>query len=442
VARKQTEEVRPSWRNWSREQRCRPARIVRPQTREGLVFAIARARERGERIKLAGAGHSFSPAALTDGLLVRIEALDRVLDVDRASGLVKVEGGIVLGELNRRLDQLGIAFENLGDIDRQTIAGSISTGTHGTGARFQNVSAQLTEIEQIGADGTTSVLSERTDAAGLRAARVGLGALGAIYAVTLRTVPAYTLDRTDRTRPLAEVLEGIDDLPDAFDHFEFYVFPHTEVALCRETTRTDARPEPPSAARVYAQEVVLENWIAAGIAAAARRAPGVTPVLARLASRGVGTSRKVDKSFRVFASERRIRFTEMEYSIPRARAREGIERVLEIAARREHRCAFPIEVRFVARDDAMLSPSHERDSCYIAVHQDRKLDWASYFGAVERALSDLEGRPHWGKRHNLTAAELEPRYPRWGEFASVRRRLDPEGAFRNDYLDRVLGEPR
>jgi L-gulono-1,4-lactone dehydrogenase len=439
VARKQTEEVRPSWRNWSREQRCRPARIVRPQTREGLAFALARARERGEPLKVAGAGHSFSPAPLTDGLLVRIDALDRLLDFDRSSGLVKVEGGIVLGELNRRLDRLGVAFENLGDIDRQTLAGSISTGTHGTGARYPNLSAQVISIELIGADGTTSVLSEKGDPEGFRAARVGIGALGAIYSVTLRTVPSYTLDRTDRRRPLGEVLDRIDELPDAYDHFEFYVFPHTDTALCRETARTDAPPQPPNAARAFAQEVVLENWIAAGFAALARRAPAAVPSLARLAAAGVGTSRRVDKSFRVFASERRIRFTEIEYSVPRADARTAVERVLEIAARPEHRCAFPIEVRFVAADDALLSPSHERDSCYIAVHQDRRLDWAGLFAEVERALADLAGRPHWGKRHNLTAAQLEPLYPRWGDFAAVRRRLDPDGAFANAYLDRVLG---
>jgi FAD/FMN-containing dehydrogenase len=155
------EESQPLWRNWSREQVCRPQAIVRPRTREGLVMAILEAAEAGRRIRVAGSGHSFTGAALSDGTLLRIEALDRLLDFDPASGLIRVEAGAVLGELNRRLDGLGRAFENLGDIDKQTLAGSISTGTHGTGIRFQNLSAQVEAIELIGADGTSVELSER-----------------------------------------------------------------------------------------------------------------------------------------------------------------------------------------------------------------------------------------------------------------------------------------
>lgn len=430
------------WRNWAREQVCHPAAIARPRTREGLVAAIVAAHEEGKRIRVTGSGHSFTDCALTDGLLLRIEALDRILDFDRASGLVKVEAGAVLGDLNRRLDELGVAFENLGDIDKQTLAGSISTGTHGTGIRFQNVSAQIEAIELVGADGTTTELSatgKGADLDGIRAARVAIGALGAIYAVTIRTVPAYRIDRLDHPLPLGEVLDGLDERVRRFDHFEFYVFPHTDVALCRESTRTDRPAEPPSAALTYAREVVLENWVSGALTTIARNAPTTGPRLAQLAANSFASASKLDASFRVFASERRIRFTEMEYGIPIAHAREAVERVLEIASRPETQCVFPVEVRFVKGDDSMLSPSYERDTCYIAVHQDRKLDWPAYFREVEDVLAGYDGRPHWGKRHEQTATTLEPRYPRWGDFQKLRRRLDPTGAFGNDYTDRVLG---
>jgi FAD-linked oxidoreductase len=431
--------VEREWRNWAGEQRCRPQAIERPANRDELAELVVAAAGRSQRVRVAGSGHSFTDIVLTDGLLLRLEGLDRVLAADRASARVKVEAGIVLSELNRRLNGLGLAFENLGDIDRQTLAGSISTGTHGTGERFQNISAQIEALELVLADGRALEVSADSDPDTLRAARVGLGALGVIYAVTLRGVPAYTLHRVDRPRPLAEVLESLDELVAATDHFEFYVFPHTETALCRESKRTDEPPRPRSRAAVYAQEVVLENWVGQLFAWGARYMPSQVPRLARAAAGNVGRSTKVDRSFKVFASERRIRFTEMEYAIPRQHAVEAVRRVLELAGRPEHRVAYPIEVRFVAGDDALLSPSHERTTTYIAVHQDRKLRWEPYFRGVEAIMSEYEGRPHWGKRHFQTARTLAPLYPRWDDFGRVRSELDPDGVFRNAYTDRVLG---
>ncbi len=429
------------WHNWAGDQRCRPAAIERPRDRDELLTAVRRARERGHPVRAAGSGHSFSDIALGDGVLLCLDRLDRVLAADPERGLVKVEAGIVLGELNRSLDERGLAFENLGDIDRQTLAGSISTATHGTGTGFVNLSGQLASLELVGADGGMREISAESDPDLFRAARVGLGALGVIYAVTVRCVPAYTLDRVDSPKPLAEVLDTLDEL-NRTDHFEFYVFPHTETALCRESRRTDEPPNPRSPAAVYLQEVVLENWVGSLFSAAGRRFPGRAPALARIASRGVGRSTKVDRSYKVFASERRIRFTEMEYSIPREHAPEAVRRVLEVAGRPELGVAFPIEVRFVAADDADLSPSHDRDACYVAVHQNRRLDWESYFRAVEEVMAEYDGRPHWGKRHFQTAETLAELYPRWDEFQSARARLDPEGAFRNAYTDRVLGPVR
>ena len=427
------------WRNWAGDQRCSPAAIEHPRTREELGEVVRRAAERGLRVRASASGHSFTDIALTDGVMVRLDRLDRVLGVDRAAGLVKVEAGIVLGELNRRLDDLGLAFENLGDIDRQSLAGSISTGTHGTGSRFRSVSAQVEAVEMVLADGSSLEISAADDPAGIAAARIGLGALGLLYAVTIRTVPAFTLSRVDGPKPLDEVLTGLDELNAASDHFEFYVFPHTETALCRESTRTDEPPRPRPGAAVYAQEVILENWVGQLFALAGRHLPSQVPRLARLAARGVGRATKVDRSFRVFASERRIRFTEMEYGIPREHAAEAVRRVLHHAGRSELRVAWPIEVRFVAADDVILSASHARDTCYIAVHQDRKLDWEPYFRGVEEIMDSYGGRPHWGKRHFQTAETLAPRYPRWGEFRALRARLDPGGLFSNPYTDRVLG---
>src|SRR3954469_26081645 len=192
----------PAWVNWSRTQRCEPAALERPGTRAELSEIVARAAS----VRVAGSGHSFTGAVLTDGTLLSLERMGRVLDADPASGLVRVEAGIDLHRLSRELHFRGLALPNLGDIDVQSLAGAIATGTHGTGARLPNLSAQVEGVELVLADG-----SEREIAGGdlLRAARVGLGALGVVVAVTLRCVPAFRLCAVDRPEPLEDVLGSL-----------------------------------------------------------------------------------------------------------------------------------------------------------------------------------------------------------------------------------------
>jgi L-gulono-1,4-lactone dehydrogenase len=425
------------WRNWTGDQRCRPRVVERPTNREELVAAIERAAERGSRVRVAAAGHSFTDIALTDDTMLRLEGLHRVLDVDRESGLVKVEGGITIRALNEALHSHGLALENLGDIDRQTIAGAISTATHGTGAALPNISGQVEAIELVLGDGSVRELG-RGDG-DLRAARVGLGALGAIASVTLRAVPAFTLRRIDAPAPLAEVLDGLGELAAAHDHFELFTFPHTGTALTISRDRVQEEPRPRGRVSAYVNEIVLENYAMDALSRVGRRFPRALPRLSRLASAQLTRSERVDRGYRLFASERRIRFTEMEYAIPRGNGAEAIRRVVAVAERPELRVGFPIEVRVVAGDDAYLSPTYKQDSCYIAVHQYRGVPWEPYFRTVEAIMSEYGGRPHWGKRHFQTAETLAWRYRRWGDFKAVRDRLDPERRFANAYTDRVLG---
>jgi L-gulono-1,4-lactone dehydrogenase len=427
------------WRNWAGDQRCEPLEIARPGSRAELIESVARATDAGRRVRVAGSGHSFTDIACTDGQMLDVSELDRVLDVDRSSGLVRVEAGIVIGDLARALDAQGLAMENQGDIDRQTLAGAVSTATHGTGARFQNLSAQIEGAELVLADGSIHECSADADPDGLLAARAGLGALGVLYSVTLRTVPAYTIRRVDHPEPLEETLARLDERVDSNDHFEFYVFPHTDTAILRESERTDEPPQPWGRAKQFLQEIVLENWVVEVYARIGRLWPSRIPAMARFLARQVGRSVKVDRSHRVFASERRVRFTEMEYGIPREHGAEAVRRVLELIETRGVDVSFPIEVRFVAPDEVMLSPSHRRETCYIAVHMYRGMEWEAYFRGVEAIMDAYGGRPHWGKRHFQTAETLAPRYPRWADFQRVRARLDPEGRFANAYTDRVLG---
>jgi L-gulonolactone oxidase len=425
------------WRNWAGDQTCRPRELIRPRDRDELAAAVARAAAERRPISVAGSGHSFTEAALTDGTMIDVGALSGVFDADPSSGMVRVGGGTVLADLNQRLHELGLAMENLGDIDRQTIAGSISTGTHGTGAGLRNISSQVAGIELVLADGGVRELDGDGDL--LRAARVGVGALGAISAVTLRCVPAFTLDRVDSPHPREEVLDSFQERADAHDHFELFTFPYADSALVLERNRTDAPPRPRGRVGEFLNDVVLENWALDAISAAGRVFPRAIPRLSRVAARLATGSRAIDRSDRVFANERRVRFTEMEYGVPREKGPEAVRRVIEWIRGNRYPVFFPIEMRVTAADDALLSPSHERDTAYIAVHQYRGMEWRPYFEAVEGIMNEYDGRPHWGKRHFQTAETLAPRYPRWADFRAARDELDPDRAFSNEYAVRVLG---
>jgi len=434
------------WRNWTGDQRCRPAAIERPGSTEEIAAALERAAAHGQRVRVAGAGHSFTDIALTDGRLLRLDRMNRLLEADRASGLVRVQGGITIHALNARLATLGLAMENLGDIDAQTIAGAIATATHGTGARLRNISAQVAALTLVLADGSTLHCTE-DDPELLRAARVALGALGVVAEVTLRCVPAFRLSGVDAPAPLEETFDRFEERSLANDHFEFYVFPHARTALTRANNRTEEPARRRGRKAAYLNDVLLTNHTFELFCRLGRRLPSQIPRINRLVTRLAGTSRRTDRSDRIFSSPRLVRFTEMEWALPRERTIEAVRAVLELVAtrarggghRRGFAVPFPIEVRTVAGDDALLSTAAGRDSGYVAVHMYEGMPWETYFRAVEEIMLGLGGRPHWGKRHFQTAESLRERYPEWECFQAVRRRLDPEGRFANAYVERVLG---
>ena len=427
------------WRNWSRELSCVPAAIEHPESREDVVAAVRRAADAGRAVRVAGAGHSFTELVPTDGTLLLLDRMDRVLDVDRASGLVRVEAGITIHELSAALAGHGLALENLGDIDVQSIAGAIATATHGTGRRLGNISSQVVEVELVTGEGDVVRCSAEEDTDAWRAARVSLGALGVMTAVTLRCVPAFTLRGVDRPAPLDETLDALDELVDGNEHFEFFTFPHSPLALTRTNNRADAPPAPPGRAREWAEDILLGNHVFGTLCRLGRRFPDQIPRLNRLVSRVAGSQTRLDRSDRVFASPRLVRFTEMEYALPREHAAVAVRGVRELIDAQGFHVNFPIELRFVAGDDALLSPAHERDTAYVAVHTFEGMAFEPYFRAVEQLMDGLGGRPHWGKRHFQTAATLRDRYPQWDRFAAVRARLDPVGRVANAHVDRVLG---
>jgi FAD-linked oxidoreductase len=429
---------RGAWSNWSGLQRCAPSRIEQPSTESELSDIVRESVRSGERVKVAGSGHSFTGIALTDGRMVDMSRYGDVLSVDREDLTATVQAGTKLSKLNEALEKHGLALPNLGDIQYQTLAGAMSTGTHGTGIRYQGIASQVAAMRLVTVDGSVVDCSPEQEPDVFHAARVGLGALGIISTVTLRCVPSFTLRAVEEPMRFEEVLERLDELVIENDHFEFYYVPHTSWCLTKRNNRVTGEAAPRAKWREFVDDVLMQNLAFEAICRVGRVAPVTIPRLAKVVA-GSGRTDYSDASHRVFTSPRMVRFNEMEYAIPREAAAEAITCVREFIGRSGLRVSFPIEVRFLAGDDIPLSMAHGRESCFIAVHQYVGTPFQQYFEGVESIMNAYGGRPHWGKLHFQTAETLLPRYPEWEAFQRMRSRLDPAGVFSNEYLNRVLG---
>ena len=388
---------------------------------------------------MAGTGHSFTDIACTDGRLIKLDRYCQVLDVDARRATVTAQVGITIARLSEELAHHGLAMENIGDVAYQTISGAISTATHGTGERLRNISSQVCALSLVLADGTVLRCSPTTEAGIFQTTRVGLGALGVTSTVTLQCVPLFNLRSIEEPRQLDDVLESFDELAAANDHFEFFWFPHTDWVQAITNNRISEAARPKSRMRSYIDDVVLENHVFGLIQRVGQTRNSWIPGLARMTARTMSRSEVVDRSYRVFANERLVRFAEMEYAVPRANLLQAVREVRAMIERTGLRISFPVEVRTVAADDIPLSPASGRETGYIAVHVYWRAAYETFFREVEAIMNAFDGRPHWGKLHFQTAETLRPRYPLWDSFAAVRDRLDPERRFGNAYLDRVLG---
>jgi len=437
-----------TWRNWAGNVTATPARWAAPRTEAEISAAVDDAAAAGLRVRALGSGHSFTPAAATDGLALDLSGWTGIVAADTRTGVVTVRSGTTLRALGAALDGLGLAMANLGDIDAQTVAGALSTGTHGTGARLGGLATQAEAFGLVLADGSpvTCSASERPEL--FAATRVGLGALGVISTVTLRCVPAFALAAEESPELVDEVIERFDSIAAANDHFEFYWFPYGRYALVKRNNRLSpghtaapnvraSRPLP--GWRRFWEFEVMENAGFGALCRVGRAAPRFIPALNRFSSAALSTRSYTDSSYRVFVTPRRVRFVESEYAVPRESLRDVLAELRQAVPRLADPVMFPVEVRVAAADDIWLSTAYGRDTAYIAIHQYTGLPYQGYFDAFESIVAQVAGRPHWGKMHSLDAERLHALYPRFDDFRRVRAEVDPEGRFGNAYLDRVLG---
>jgi len=420
-----------------------PERTVFPSTTEALAEVVRRAAADGLRVKAAGTGHSFTAAAVTDGVLIRPERLAGVRRVDREAGTVTVGAGTPLKVLNAALAARGLSLTNMGDIMEQTVSGAVSTGTHGTGRDSASVAAQLTGLEMVLADGSVLRCSaeggeEERDV--FAAARVGLGALGVITELTFAVEPEFLLMAREEPMPFERVISEFDQLVTENEHFEFYWFPHTDNCNTKRNNRSAGPAAPLPRMRGWIDDELLSNGVFQAACALGRAVPATVPAVARVSSRALSARTYTDIPYKVFTSPRRVRFVEMEYALPRAALTTALRELKALVERSGFRVSFPVEVRTAPADDIPLSTAGGRETAYVAVHMYRGTPHQAYFSAVERIMTAHAGRPHWGKLHSRDAEYLAGVYPRFTEFTALRDRLDPDRVFGNPYLRRVLGD--
>ena len=428
-----------TWRNWAGNQKANPLSIEAPKSVSELSAIVSRASEQGQKVKAVGSGHSFTSAAATNGRMVRLENLSGILHVDRAQCQVTVGAGTRLSDLNTLLHSEGLALANLGDIAYQTVAGAISTSTHGTGKALTGLAGQVVAMKLINGQGEIIECSKSVNPQIFDVARVSVGALGIITEYTLQAVPSFRLRALEQPMRLDDVLGNAHDLASAHDHFEFFWIPHTNWALTKRNNRTEDELQPLPRVKGWIEKTFMENYAFGAVCRVGRARPSLIPRLAT-ALPSSGSREYVDQSYKIFASPRIVRFYEMEHALPVEALVPALKEIRAMVDRKGYLLNFPVEVRFTKGDDVPLSTAYGRDSAYIAVHVYKGMECEPFFRDVEDILRTYDARPHWGKMHYRDAEELSKLYPRWDEFIALRDQLDPQRTFSNAYSDTVFGK--
>ena len=426
-----------TWKNWSESVHCSDIEYVEPNSLEALRHVVKECYEKGRNIRVVGSGHSFTPLVATNDVFISINRLQGISSI-HSDGYADVWAGTTLKALGALLFEKGYAMKNLGDINEQTLAGAISTGTHGTGTQLGNIPSQVRAVTLLTAEGELMEISPESNAEYLNAVKVSLGMLGIIVKVELKVVPAYKLVSESYRLTLDKCFSQLESLKNDNRNMEFYWFPYTKKVQVKTMNRHDENIDEMNKKRAFIKKVLIENGVFWMMSETSRLIPRSAGVISKLSAQGVPVGKEYGSSHQLFTTPRLVKFQEMEYCIPKEMIKAAIKDIEKIIEKRRFNVHFPIECRFVQNDDIWLSPSYKRDSAYIAVHMYKGMDFQAYFSAVEEVCQHYHGRPHWGKMHKTNGAYLAKQYPQLQSFLQLRKKLDPHGMFVNEYLGHLF----
>ncbi len=427
-----------NWKNWSGIVSYKPLKVRMPASEQEIVDRVKHCAAKNRKMRMVGSGHSWTPLCETDQELLSLDNYQGIESVDHAKMQATVYAGTKIHQLTQLLFNEGLAMENLGDIDRQSIAGAVSTGTHGTGLDFGIIPTQVIGLTIVSASGEVIECSETQNQNIFKAAQVSLGALGVISKLTLQCVPAYKLNYTADKEDLQSCLANLDNYNAHNRNFEFYWFPYSSVCQTKFSNISDG-PVQDNPVSDFINGMVIENGIFGAVSEITRLAPKLSSKVAKLSSVLVGPFSKTNWSHKVYATPRHVKFNEMEYNIPIEEFKDTLLEVVDAFEHYRFQVHFPLENRFLKADDIYLSPAYGRTSAHISFHTYKGMPYQHYFGVMESICRNHQGRPHWGKLHGMAGKDLRPLYPKWDDFLNIRQQLDPQGMFLNGYLRQLFG---
>lgn len=397
-----------TWTNWVGNQSFSPASIATPRDEDEVAALVRQAADRGQGVRVAGAGHSFTPVVQTDGLLLDLSALRGVVGTDAAAKRATALPGTLIRDFYAPLWESGLALRNQGDIDTQQIAGAVATGTHGSGTRYTSLSGVVRGVRLVTATGDVREIDE-TDLDLLHAAQVSVGMLGVVTRLELEVTDAYRLREHVSLRTWDDVMEHWDQLVDEHRHFGMFWLPTEESGALYNLDGHGERLADQCYVKVYDEvgpDVPDDDTV----------------------------GRRVDRCYRIFPMVYDPNFHELEYFVALDRAAEALHAMRELMQRSLPDSVYPLEVRTVGPDEAFLSPQYRTATVVISVSGTPGTDYWAYLRSVDALLAGFDARVHWGKLHFLTPERLHELYPRADDFIALRRELDPHGMFLNDHL--------
>ena len=423
--------------NWSGSVVFHPKEILYPTTEQEIIDIVHRALNNKKKIRIVGSAHSFTRLVETDNTLLSLDNYNGIIHVDKDKKLITVKAGTKIKAFGEMAFGYGFAQENLGDIDAQSLAGSISTGTHGTGLNFGNISSQLYAIKFINGKGETVYCSEDENKELLKAAQVSLGSLGIITELTFKVQEAYKLSFVSKNENIQDVFAQLDKHNIENRNFEFYWFPYTDVAQTKYSNISQEEAVENKLGLWY--DNLMENHLFNAISYPTRYIPSLSKYVAKISGALAGTSSKVNWSHRVYALPRTVLFNEMEYCVPIESFSAVKKELIRVFNQKKFHVHVPTENRFVKADDIMISASYKLTSAYISFHVYKGKAYQEYFKTMEEICSHYEGRPHWGKMHNKEAKDFANMYERWNDFLEIRKVHDPENIFVSEYTKKLFG---